>query len=421
LLSYFCIKKEVKNMSYTLYKELTIVNYTAMNNKSNKYIVIHYTANKTDTAKANANYFKSTGRNASAHYFVDKTTVYQVVEDKDAAWSVGKNYGTNNLFGIVTNTNSINIEMCSNNGAIADETFNNTVELTKLLMKKYNIPVSNVYTHYQVCSKKCPGYTGWYGSNTTVWNKFKAALTSSSNTTTTSAATTTTTTKYKVGQYVTFGTSYPSPTLPCGAKYATAGSGKGKITAIVSGQAKYQIDNGARYCNDGDISGTYTPTASTSATSAIKPTTATSSTPKTKVTYISHCVGYGSWLSEITGYNTTNSNGYSGIIGKSIDKFAIKLSQGTITYVSHKKGGAWFGDISGYSTVDTNKYSGSTGVPIDAIAIKASGINGTLKYRVHTKPDNKWWSWITGYSKTDSSKYAGVFGKEIDAIQIGIE
>ena len=44
-----------------------------MNNKKNKYIVIHYTANDGDTAVNNGNYFKNNAVKASAHYFVDKT------------------------------------------------------------------------------------------------------------------------------------------------------------------------------------------------------------------------------------------------------------------------------------------------------------------------------------------------------------
>lgn len=167
--------KEEK-MPYTLYKNLTTVNRTVMNGKKNLYIVLHYTGNKTDTAKNNAAYFKSVNRGASAHYFVDKTSVCQVVEDKDAAWSVGKNYGTKNLFQTVKNKNSINIEMCSDNGAIAEETFQNAVELTKLLMKKYQIPASRVYRHFDVCSKQCPGWKGWTGPDESLWKKFKAAL-----------------------------------------------------------------------------------------------------------------------------------------------------------------------------------------------------------------------------------------------------
>lgn len=161
-----------------LIRDLTLVNRTVTSGRAIKYIVIHYTGNTTDTAKGNANYFRTANRGASAHYFVDKTTVYQVIEDKDIAWAVGRNYGQNNLFGMVTNNNSISIEMCSDGGKIADATFNNTVELTKSLMTRYGIPASNVYRHWDVCSKVCPGWTGWgaAGKDGSIWNKFKSSL-----------------------------------------------------------------------------------------------------------------------------------------------------------------------------------------------------------------------------------------------------
>ena len=163
---------------YQLIRDLSLVNRTPTSGRAIKYIVIHYTGNATDTAKANANYFRTVNRGASAHYFVDKTTVYQVVEDKDISWAVGRNYGSNNLFGVVTNGNSISIEMCSDGGKIADATFDNTVELTKSLMAKYGIPASNVYRHWDVCSKSCPGWVGWgaSGRDGSIWNKFKDSL-----------------------------------------------------------------------------------------------------------------------------------------------------------------------------------------------------------------------------------------------------
>lgn len=176
-------------MSYKLVKNLTTVNYTK-GNKGRKYIVIHYTGNKTDTAAANANYFKSVNRGASAHYFVDRTQVVQVVSDNDTAWSVGVNYGSNNLFNQCKNNNSINIEMCSTNGKIADETYNNTVALTKSLMKKYGIPASRVVRHWDVCSKACPGWTGWgaAGKDASIWNKFKKDIGDTSTSSNTSSS-----------------------------------------------------------------------------------------------------------------------------------------------------------------------------------------------------------------------------------------
>lgn len=167
-------------MAYTLHTLLTKVNYTPLTNKKNEWIVIHYTGNFNDKSKSNANYFYSVNRNASAHYFVDEHDIYQVVKDSDKAWHVGRNYGKNNLFGRCTNMNSIGIEMCSTNGEIADATFDNTVALTKELMKKYNIPADHVVTHWMTCSKRCPGWNGWIPPNDSIWKAFKNDISSSS-------------------------------------------------------------------------------------------------------------------------------------------------------------------------------------------------------------------------------------------------
>jgi N-acetyl-anhydromuramyl-L-alanine amidase AmpD len=145
---------------------------TVMKNKVNKYINIHYTGNKTDTALNNAKYFKNGLRYASANYFVDAAHIVQIVRDSDAAWSVGKKYGNARLWGVDTNSNSINIEMCSTNGAIEEATLQNTAELTKALMTKYNIPIENVVRHWDVCAKRCPGWNGWLPGNESEWNRF---------------------------------------------------------------------------------------------------------------------------------------------------------------------------------------------------------------------------------------------------------
>ena len=54
-------------------------------NSAIKYLVIHYTSGKGDTAKANCSYFYSVYRGASAHYFVDEDSIYQCVLDRDTA------------------------------------------------------------------------------------------------------------------------------------------------------------------------------------------------------------------------------------------------------------------------------------------------------------------------------------------------
>ena len=150
--------------------------YTPMKNKQNLYIAIHYTGNRTDSARNNAKYFKSGKRHASAHYFVDSTEIVQIVRDSDASWGVGKKYGNARLWGKCTNANSINIEMCSTNGKIDDATIKNTADLVRSFMTRYNIPIQNVARHYDVCAKRCPGWDGWLPNNESEWNRLIAMI-----------------------------------------------------------------------------------------------------------------------------------------------------------------------------------------------------------------------------------------------------
>lgn len=140
-----------------------------------KYIVLHYTANNGDTATGNGSYFARTRVGAGAHYFVDKTQVCQSIKDNYIAYHC-QTAGMPLKCGC-RNSNSIGIEMCSIkvNGqyVIPEETKRNAAALTKYLMKKYNIPASNVIRHYDVCGKTCP--EPWVRL-TSEWNSFKSML-----------------------------------------------------------------------------------------------------------------------------------------------------------------------------------------------------------------------------------------------------
>ena len=87
---------------------ITSVNRTLRTNKKNEWLVIHYVG-AVSTAANNAKNFQNTYRGASAHYFVDETSIWQVVEDKDNAWHVG---GAKVYYNGARNSNSIGIEMC---------------------------------------------------------------------------------------------------------------------------------------------------------------------------------------------------------------------------------------------------------------------------------------------------------------------
>ena len=153
--------------------------YSRGRNESIKYIVIHYTGNKGDTAKANANYFSTASRAASAHLVVDPNTVYQCVKYSDTAYHCGgglQGSGGHSFYKKCTNSNSIGIEMCllDRNGNIRDNTIIRTIEIVKELMKTYNIPVSNVIRHWDVTGKDCPA--PMKGNNNVYWNNFKSKL-----------------------------------------------------------------------------------------------------------------------------------------------------------------------------------------------------------------------------------------------------
>lgn len=121
-----------------------------------QWIVIHYTAGDGDTAVGNCRYFAEGYRAASAHFFVDETSIWQSVELADTAWHCGDIAVPKNG---CTNLNSIGIEMCSDKDPageyyISDETVDNTVDLVLYLLTLY--PNAKLCRHYDVTGKWCP-------------------------------------------------------------------------------------------------------------------------------------------------------------------------------------------------------------------------------------------------------------------------
>lgn len=149
-----------------------------------EYIVIHYTGNDGDTAARNAEYFHSNIVKASAHYFVDDTTVVRTVPDDCVAWSVGGNKysdcnrtGGGKYYKVATNANTLNIELCDTvrDGVIepTEETLANAVALVRELMATYGVPFANVIRHFDVNGKHCPEYF----MDDAKWNAWKQRLT----------------------------------------------------------------------------------------------------------------------------------------------------------------------------------------------------------------------------------------------------
>lgn len=142
-----------------------------------KYCVWHYTGNDGDTDEANAKYFTSPNRQASAHRFIDDDSVTCSVKFTRIAWhcgsETGKYYHTE-----CRNYNSIGIELCDTKRDgkhnISKKTRENAVAYGKKLAIKYGFKQSEQLRHYDVTHKKCPAY--WAGANNSDWNKFRADL-----------------------------------------------------------------------------------------------------------------------------------------------------------------------------------------------------------------------------------------------------
>lgn len=164
---------------------LTKINFTDKNDTGRiKYIVIHYFGGLA-TAENLAKYWARTYAGASAHYAVGHAgEIFQIVEDDDTAWHCGaKSY----KHAECRNSNSIGIEMAVKKYSTAtmsandkdwyftEETVQATIELTRLLMKKYNIPADRVIRHYDVTGKICPNPYIFNVFEAT-WQKFKAAI-----------------------------------------------------------------------------------------------------------------------------------------------------------------------------------------------------------------------------------------------------
>ncbi len=145
-----------------------------------KYIVIHYTGNKGDTATANANYFKNSNtRSAGAHYFVDrKGTVVQSVPLNRVAWSVGgfftQSGGAGSYYKKCTNANSVSIELCD----VADKDPSAAqIKAVKSLVAQIRKKCPNAKTiirHWDVNGKECPARMA--GKGNAKWSAFLAEI-----------------------------------------------------------------------------------------------------------------------------------------------------------------------------------------------------------------------------------------------------
>ena len=152
------------------FKQAHSGNYQKGRTQPIEYIVVHYTANKGDTAQNNLDYFARTKTGTSAHYFVDENEVCQSVQDTDVAWHCGSK---NPRHPYCRNANSIGIEMCNSVGGVPEAVRARTAAFVRQKMAEYGIDVDHVLTHYLVTGKRCPA--PWV-DNPAEWMEFKKML-----------------------------------------------------------------------------------------------------------------------------------------------------------------------------------------------------------------------------------------------------
>jgi N-acetylmuramoyl-L-alanine amidase len=152
-------------MTLNIIKDYLKINpYTRPGRKNHgiKGIVEHYTAVPRATAKNIRDSFNgwaiSAKRYASAHYAVDKNEIRQMIPDNEVAYHA-HDRSRCYVDALKPNANftSLSIEICIEaDGSFHPNTLANARKLTAYLLKKYNLPVSRVYRHYDVTGKNCP-------------------------------------------------------------------------------------------------------------------------------------------------------------------------------------------------------------------------------------------------------------------------
>jgi len=424
-----------------------------------EYITVHNTYNDA-SAMSEISYMINNNNQVSYHYAVDDTRAVQGIPLDRNTWHAGDGgSGTGNR-------KTIAVEICysMSGGDRFTKAEQNAAYLVAALLKERNWGIDRVKKHQDWSGKYCPHRTldmGWQrfldmvqaelnrangvtttqkepvaaeiyrvrkswpdassqtGAYTNLDNAKAACKTgysvfdSKGNTVYTTDTTAPVSHKYSIGQYVTFGTSYPSSTLPCGITYATSGSGKGKITAIVNGQAKYQIDNGRCYVNDGDIRGTYTPQAA--------PAISTDTKKTLNVNVYYKVYAGGKWYSEVKNLEDYASDGRN-----AIRAIAVRVDKGTVKYRVHIRNGKWYPYVTGYNVSDGNNgYAGDKRNDIDAVEVYYTTPGGyaykKAKYRI--APIGKdYYGWqYDNETSGDQDGYAGSFGASFGKFQIVVE
>lgn len=129
----------------------------------------------------------------------------------------------------------------------------------------------------------------------------------------------------------------------------------------------------------------------------------------------------GRWLPEVS-----NLTDYAGIPGQAVTDLAVRVSEGSVSYRAHIKGGGWLPYVSGCDIDDDeNGYAGDK-KPVDAVEVyyhTPSDIvknRGYLRAKYRVSPaGGSYYDWQYDDERSGGQDgYAGVLGKAMDKLQI---
>ena len=159
--------------------------------KQIEWIIVHYTGDYGSQGRAQktADAMQTWKRTTSTHYLVGDDDIYQVVEDRHAAWHCP--YEKSNKC-LASNTCALGVDLVEHkrnsrsksvkdrDWYFTDKVIEDGAQLVAELADKYNIPMDHIVRHFDVTGKWCPrpfvgsdinevtGETGEFA-----WEKFK--------------------------------------------------------------------------------------------------------------------------------------------------------------------------------------------------------------------------------------------------------
>lgn len=161
-----------KDQIIPYYKKQLTINYSQGVTITPKYLVIHETANYSVGADAAAHYrYWSTNADAQAstHFVVDSTQIYQMLELNQKAWHVGDNKG----YSDITNSNTIGIEIAVNADGNFEIATQHAIDLTIAIMRKLHMTIDQLKMHNDASGKEDPIH---FLNNPALWEDFIAQV-----------------------------------------------------------------------------------------------------------------------------------------------------------------------------------------------------------------------------------------------------